>query len=375
MSAALNSLPETLPKVKHIFQPLGDTHRLYPCKEDGDRWHTHHLKLQKCSCGSVWCKVCWPKSRGNHESKARLSTFDWRRTRHLILSTDPSKFDSDGERAWREITFNRGLGNLVKNLERTEDIPIVDWIAFLEWYTDGFPHWHLFIEVEKAGKEGMIGEEKIHRYWPKKWAIIIKEKYIKSEFHWNSLTGYFDGHGYFEGGKGHQGDLPAWAKQKNIRIKRYETMKRRRGIARMIQNKTFDVGQYNGVGILPGNILPKGKSPMRSYSLILDSCGAQSKLTVTSNGSANSFTIPIKYRIAKLSCGWEYIEGRGLTKSLSEDGYNSLLERMAKLEWITDTLESESSVPEWTADRMGARPLTALSPELVTVFQRGAFRG
>lgn len=290
----------------------------------------------------------------------RLSSLKWERVRHLILSTNPFIFDNDGERAWREITFHRGIGNLVKNLERTEGINIVDWITFVEWYENGFPHWHLFIEVDQAGKEGMIGEKSIHRFWP--WGIIIKELYIKNVAHWNNLTGYFDGHGYFEIGKGYQGELPAWGKSKNVRIKRYETKKQKRGVARLTQDKTLGEGQYTGMGIVSGKTCPSLKSPMRNYNLILGGCGAQSKLTVSTDGSTNSFTLPIKYRIMKLSCGWEYVEGKGLFKSLSEEGYLSLIERVTKLQWIVDTLERESRASEGAADRMGARPLEGSEP-------------
>jgi len=61
-------------------------------------------------------------------------------------------------------------------------------------YKNGYPHWHLFILTEKAGKAGQIGFKNIVQYWESGW---IKESYIENERHWNAITGYFEKHGYF----------------------------------------------------------------------------------------------------------------------------------------------------------------------------------
>lgn len=356
---AFQSIPENLKQVNSPEQLLKDHCRPYPCKEDGERWQSHKLNLQKCSCGSVWCKTCWPRSRSKRDSLARLSTFSWKRVRHLVLTVNPSLFDQDGEKAWREITFKRGIGNLVKNLERTEGVPIIDWTFFLEWHSNGFPHWHLFIEVEESGKAGMIGVKEIRRYWP--WGIWIKEKPIESESHWKSLKGYFGDHGYFEKGKGHQGELPGWAKKKNIRIKRYETKKLKWGISRMAQEETSVRGLYNSIDRLGENV--PSKSPMRTYSLILKGCGGQSKLTVITNSSTSRFILPVKYDIVKYSSDWEYVEGKGLTQRMTEGQYNSLIESVTKLQWCVDTLDREEAERE-TARVEGRGGLSPDTPPL-----------
>lgn len=143
---------------------------------------------------------------------------DWRHVRHLILSVDPSLY-RDGEEAYEDITHRRGIGNLIKDLERTDRIKIRDYAGSIEWHENGFPHWHVFVETEGEGKAGMIGHGNIKRRWP--FGIYVNEDYIKSEEHWNNLTGYFNSHGYFEKGKGCQGILPDWAKDSEKRIKRW----------------------------------------------------------------------------------------------------------------------------------------------------------
>ncbi len=269
-----------------------------------------------------------------HDAISRLSTFNWERTRHLILTVNPSLFDGDGKRGWEEITFKRGVGNLLKNLERTEGIGIVDWISFVEWHVNGFPHWHVFIEVRDSGKAGMIGVVEIRRHWP--WGIWIKEKPIESEKHWRSLIGYFDGHGYFEVGKGIQGKLPTWAKERNTRIKRYETKKLNWGLDRLGEGVNIGMGESDNV-----DGFKESRTQMRTYKVILENCGSECKIAVFNNSSTNSFKLPVRYEIMKYLRDWEYVEGRGLTQRMSKNEYDLMIESGMKLELITQTLIRE----------------------------------
>ncbi len=194
----------------------------FTCKETQLRWpaesdtDSHTVSLKKCGCRSSWCPICWKGLK--RAAVERLRSFDPEFTRELMLSVSRSPY-VDGREAYSEINSKRGIGRLLKQLERAEGVKIVDWVCFLEWHEDGFPHWHLFIETENKGRAGMIGHGVIKRWWP--FGKVIWEHYIESEEHWKNLVGYFDKHGYFEKGKSYQGKLPVWALDSNGKIRRW----------------------------------------------------------------------------------------------------------------------------------------------------------
>jgi hypothetical protein len=242
-----------------------------------------------------------------------------------MVTVNPALFENNGERAWDEITYKRGIGNLIKNLSRTEGIEIVDWIAFVEWHEGGFAHWHLLIEVTDEGKAGMIGRVRVKRYWP--WGIWIREEGIRDEHHWIRMLGYFDTHGYFEGDKGHQGSLPAWAKDGNRRIKRWESMKGKKQSVRMRQEERLSEGQY--LDVEPEE---SEKRCRRSYGLILKHCGAKTRLVMETNSWTHSSIVDIPYLEIKAGWAWEYLEGKGLVLLLSEDQYREFIAKVITME-------------------------------------------
>ena len=72
----------------------------------------------------------------------------------------------------------------MRNLERTKGIKIEDYQWVIEFYRNGFPHWHVFTLVEKAGREGMIGGDNLRCYW-KSGRVI--ESFIRNENHWKKI--------------------------------------------------------------------------------------------------------------------------------------------------------------------------------------------
>jgi hypothetical protein len=108
-------------------------------------------------------------------------------------------------------------------------INIKQALAVLEFYEDGFPHWHLLIEVENEGKAGMIGGKNLHRSWAQG---IVKETYFRNLDHWKSIAGYFADKGYFERGKEYQTELPKDIKEH---------------YGRRIRRITYYTGQKEGV--------------------------------------------------------------------------------------------------------------------------------
>ena len=163
------------------------------------------VRLNGCRCGSVWCRRCGKK--GQKRISERIRGMDWRRVRHIVLTVDRGKFD-DGEHAYDEIRNKKVIKGMVRNFRRVMERNVGDWIWVLEFHKDGFPHWHVLVEVE-AGK--MIGRDVLKRYWP--YGFYLREEFMHDEDHWKRLSGYFDKHGYF-GDKGSQSRLPGWALDK-----------------------------------------------------------------------------------------------------------------------------------------------------------------
>lgn len=256
----------------------------------------------------------------------RLNSLDWEFARHIELTVSRGNF-KDGEEAFQEISYKRGIGNLLKELERTEGIPIIDWVSFLEWHKDGFPHWHLFIEVESKGRSGMIGHERIKRRWP--FGVVIWESPIKSEDHWKHIKGYFERYGYFGEGKGHQSKLPEWAMKRKKRIKRFESMKGEKGITRMYQDKRSSLGQWYKIGEKGDG---KKKKERRSYELIISECGDKTRIEIIDNSFTNSFTVEVKYSEIKDWCRFPYIKGKGLVGNLLKNEMEEFISELRKKE-------------------------------------------
>lgn len=234
---------------------------------------------------------------------------DWRHVREILLSIDRGRY-RDAEDAWEDITLRRGIGELLKNLERVDEVHIVDWASIVEWHQDGFAHWHIFIETEEEGSSGMIGVKRIKERWP--FGLWVTESFIKSAEHWTNVTGYFDKHGYFERGKGYQGRLPDWALSRDKPIKRFQTKK---SIPMKIRIKKVPCPEsINGV------------IPRKPYRVILASCGAMCRITIEGPNFRSAEKIHIQYGIVKGWCAWKFIEGEGLVKMMSDDELESFTE-------------------------------------------------
>jgi len=195
----------------------------YPCKNETKLWRDEKavsFQVGKIKCRSNWCpNGCakdWIKIEAFH-----LSQFDPLRTRHLILTTDLSKFNSQQE-MYEYFRKDRPVAGLIRNFERGKKKKVGrDWVWeykpmiitnyrwYLEWYVSGAFHLHLFIEVEKQGHHGMIGQERIHHYW--NLGEYIREEFIRDKKHWFHIMGDFQKTGYFYKNKSHQSRLPDWA--------------------------------------------------------------------------------------------------------------------------------------------------------------------
>lgn len=264
----------------------------YPCKKGVIRSPGYRVKIGTCGCGSVWCPKCWPR-RGLKKALERLSTFSPEYTRQVMLSVNHDNF-ADGKEAFEYVTSNKLLPALVRNLRRSGGVGVIDFVWFLEWHRGGWPHWHLFIEVEERGAGGMIGGAILRKYWTVgDW---VTEGYIKSSQHWKNLLGYFSQHGYFASDKAHQTVLPDWALESTRKIRRWGSMECQR----------IDIEKKERRDVIPSNRMP------RVYRVILESCGKTSYVEIECDNYGFGSRVAIESRILRpfLKNG-SFIEGVG----------------------------------------------------------------
>ena len=179
-----------------------------------------------------------------------------------------------------------GMG---RNTHRTIGKENLDWIWFLEWHEDGFPHWHVFFESTKKGRHGRIGFRNIKRYWS---YGDVKEYFITDSKHWEKMFGYVEKAGYFDDEKkaAYQGRLPEWALSYTGTIRRFsgkvrpdhmldeqelqERNKKRR------EKRVNDMVVDCETGEVIRTIKETGERQERPYEVIIQGCGSQSMVSV-----------------------------------------------------------------------------------------------
>lgn len=283
-------------------------------------------KIGNCLCKSSWCKKCH-KLYYIPKYKDYIQTFDFRKTRHVILTTDRGKF-TDCLDALRTITEKKSLSAFIRKLRNGkktkvggqwvwlyEPIKIKQALAVLEFYEDGFPHWHLLIEVSGSGKNGMIGGANLHRAWKHG---IVKETYFRDAKHWKNIAGYFADTGYFEKGKEYQTELPEEIKE------HYE---------RRIRRITYYPGQKDGVyeeerpdiseaeAFAEVSKFSDGKKQEQqandkekrniNYKAILAQCGTKTYIKTVLHGYLLQMILPVPFKTMKEIMNPAYEAERG----------------------------------------------------------------
>lgn len=204
-------------------EPARISPSFYPCKDESELGRDE--KRVSFQVGSKRCRDAWCKKEGEKgwidREKPYLGGMDYSRTRHVILTVDPKKFESP-EQALEYFKKGGLLRGFIRNLKRGKHekigkqwvwlykpVNITNWRAYLEWYRNGYFHLHVFIEVAQRGAGGMIGGDMLRYFW--KMGDWVIERPVKSKQHWWHIMGDFQKRGYFGGKKDHQGKLPAWA--------------------------------------------------------------------------------------------------------------------------------------------------------------------
>jgi hypothetical protein len=279
--------------------------------------------LRSHKCNSVWCPKCYRYRKLPALYDRINGRMDWRSTRFITLTVDPSLFDS-AQDAWEYLTKNKKIAQLIHNLKRTQGISVRDYVWILEFHRNGFPHWHILVDTEKTGKNGMIHFSNLKKYW--KWGHV-DEKYFKTKKDWHRLVGYFGKHGYFHEKKAHQARLPQWGKEYRGTIKRTssgriqsawkpshvlaqeEERKRMREITKKhIQSEEENLMKRNGCS----DETPQEEG-RKEYKTIIDSCGSMTHAVIMQNDlpfMGFSIRIPISKMKIQFPTG-EFCRGVG----------------------------------------------------------------
>ena len=343
-----------------------------------------YARVQKCACGLIWCDKCFRKGWIQKEVE-KLLEFDHTRTRHVILTYDRKAF-KDNQEAWEQTQDRKLVANFIRNLKRGlkvkkgkewvwkyPPVKIGKYRYYLEWHKDGWAHYHIFIEVESEGKEGMIGQAFIHYYWP--CGKIIKEKPFKSLGHWRYMIGDLKKHGYFGKEKKHQTTLPKWALDRgDVKIYRSggsrsgdtqakdaldhyvaDAVERQKNLTRFNEVATTapakDVELISEDGIKrvvnteTGEITVVNK---KTYREKLKACGQESKLKIVTAGRTIEGIVKIPYRKMVKQFKGIYIKGEGHVFKL---GRTDIAKLMGVIEKITLYVRHKISV--WHKELVG----------------------
>ena len=319
------------------------------------------VTARKCKCGSVWCPEC-SKLKWVPRMVDALSKFDWRRTRELVLTCDREAF-KDGEEAFTYAQEHQVVRQFIRNLIRGckekigkkwewkyRPVKITNWRWFVEWHKDGFSHWHVFIETEKAGPAAMIGGDMVRHYWP--LARWVKETYFKSERHWRNQVGYFGRNGYFHKDKRHQTRLPEWAMDKpGLRIRRSDGYRFEKESDAKRIGDYFDRMSPMIVDKRTGEIRKwKGERSrvVKTYRERLEACGKRTWMKIVSAKETIKGLFAIPYKEIRNSYEGEFKRGLGYIFEVASQRLGEFLEKCEKVESY-----KQVSRPYWRKEKIG----------------------
>jgi len=327
-------------------------------KNEYQSWGVENLsygRAQKCACNLIWCPDCF-KRRWIPKEVEKLRQFDWQKARHVILTFSRDGF-KDGQDAWNHTQKHKLVARFIRNLKKGlhvkkgkkwvwkfKPIKIKQYRYFVEWHKDGWPHLHLFIEVEPEGKEGMIGQDFIHYYWTK--GVIIKENPFMSLKHWQYMIGDLTKNGYFGKEKKHQTTLPKWALDRGD-IKIYRSGGSRSGDtqAKDAWDRYCDDAKARVRSPVKffKTVIDKetGEIRKKTYGEKLKDCGQETKIKIVEAGRTLEGIFKIPYRKIVKEFKGIYIKGEGYVFKI---GRSDIAKLMGVIEKITLYVRNKMSV-------------------------------
>jgi hypothetical protein len=222
------------------------------------------------------------------------------------------------------------------NLKRLNDISLTNYIWFIEFHEEGFPHWSLIVEIKEA-----ITRKAMCTLIKKYWAYgLADSKPVKSDDHLENLSKYFDKK---KPESIHQSTLPDWAMRYKKTIRRYGCKNRTcygfimpknlsdRFPTESLLKRLFKRLKNEEKASMFSSTQGKSDRHRRSrypYFLILGNCGQ--KISVKAYQLSNSpvyrtFDYPYKSFLEQFPDG-EYESGEGYLPFLSPDSKKMIME-------------------------------------------------
>lgn len=293
----------------------------------------------RCGCGGSFCQNCGKLAV--RRGLRKMVPMDWERVRCLEITVDRKKFKNPREAV---KALQKEVGYLIDEL-RIQGIKIGRWVRFLEWHEDGFPHYHVYAEVEKSGRQGMIGYALLQSLWKHG---LVREKQVESEAHWKNLLGYAGKTGYLHKAKRHQVVYPEWLLDSSDRLRRVSS-NITKGVASITiaqADKILDKLAAECKVRVPISREERGKGSNRGKTnrQLVAECGSTIKVSYASTMSniIHRGTANLSFREWRAS-GAKYIEGLGWCREMTRE---QALEFDAQ--YFSDTPEARAvSMTEW----------------------------
>jgi len=296
------------------------------------------VTLKKCSCRCVWCPICWeyvyvPKL------KAFLELMDYRRVRHITPTIARDQFNSI-EEAYRLFNAGEFVHRLTRGLRKRDGIkwtgeyvyPPIQWHSWLWWvefHQDGTAHFHLALEVDQYGQEGMVGGDRLRYYWPHG---RINEAYFEDEVHWKFFLGYGIKKGYASKDD-YQGRLPELLDQegsKKIRRWGHSQKKDKTGEEAYVELMRYFIHKRFGQES-PADKPGRERNKKRPYSVIISNCGIKSFMNLNTGDMRLKAVVDIPYREMKNIIKGEHVKGKGYVGHITHDELGPLMFQIEKV--------------------------------------------
>lgn len=305
--------------------------------------------LKKCSCRCVWCPVCWeyvyvPKL------KAYLGQMDYRRVRHITPTIARDQFETL-EEAYRLFKAGEFVHKITRGLKKRSGFewtdqyiyPPIEWHSWLWWvefHEDGTAHFHLALEVDKQGQEGMIGGDRLRYYWP---YGRIHESYFETEKHWQRFIGYEVKKNYASK-ENYQGRLPELLDQEGEKkIRRWGRNRKKDKTEDEISDELGNYFDRKGMELKKAEMQELLKEPKkernkkRSYSVIMAECGKKSFVNIIIRGILLQGILKVPYAEMKELIKGQYQEKKGYVGSITGEILSELVPKFEKIIRLSGT--------------------------------------
>jgi len=296
-------------------------------EEKKSEGHIIDVVCFKKACHCSWCASCFVKRTVPKITKI-MENMNWRAVRFITLTIDREKFEN-GQEAYETVKELKGIATMIKNLIRVQKLEIKNWLWWIEWHQDGYPHWHLLVET-KEGRNGMIGGDLLRQYWG---FGAVNESFIHNQGHWWSMTGYYNKHGYFDknktADKDSQSNLPEWALEYPKSIRRFGAMRQKKAELYGLDMSEMVEIKYSEKVRERIESEPCEECKQRSvYDVILRRCGLEVLVAVSCECvGLPMLRIKVPYdQFKKDNPDFEYVKGLGMYSRFNWDNLNKFLQ-------------------------------------------------